>query len=384
MYLLYLDESGDINDPGDHFVVGGVAVHESRARHMNRAIENVARRHLHFDLELHAQWIRTGKGPWGRIPRHVKEALLSEVPAALASPQATLFAVVRAPNAVPTADPLERTFEELLLRFTQMLVRINRDGRDEHGIVIADKARYEETLQPLVQRWRTTGTRFARLRRLVEVPLFIDSRATRLTQAADFVAHGVYRFYHAGDDRLFTPLLNRFDTVDGGSPWLGPSRPELQTVPLSRVREPTGSLCWPVNRCATTPPLRVEDPDAAVAVHLRQVACGCGGRPRRREKPIRTPSSSNVSSFGSSSRRIDSSAFRARPIPATRGGRLCGGSGRPRRASYRTPPAARATTPRMRVPRMATSVRARRAGTFRCDRRARRPRRPRCPSGGRR
>lgn len=220
MYLLYVDESGDVDSRTDHFVVGGVAVHESQVRTLNRQISNVVDRHLTVNLELHAQWIRAGKGPWGAVPRHVKTGLLTDVPAAIGrfahGHDAALFAVARAPGAVPTADPLERTYEELLLRFTQMVIRLNRaTGRDDHGIVIADEAKYERTLQPIVQRWRTAGTRFARLGRLVEVPLFIDSKATRMTQAADFVAHAVYRHYEAGDDALFTPLLAGFDTVAG-------------------------------------------------------------------------------------------------------------------------------------------------------------------------
>lgn len=215
MYLLYIDESGDLENPADHFVVGGLAVHESRVRALNRTIDGIATRHLHFHLELHAQWIRAGKGPWGSIPKHVKASLLREIPTTLGrfsrGTDFALFAVVRAPEAVPAADPLERSFEELLLRFTQMLIRHGPD----HGIVIADKAKYEHVLQPIVQHWRTSGTRFSRLGRLAEVPLFIDSRASRLTQAADFVAHGVYRHYAHGDSSLFTPMLNGFD-FDGG------------------------------------------------------------------------------------------------------------------------------------------------------------------------
>ena len=191
-------------------------------RALNRTLDSVAARHLspHLSqLELHAQWIRAGKGPWGRIPRHVKDGLLNDVPRLLGRFGGhhgyALFAVARAPEAVPAADPLERTFEELLLRFTQMLIRLGREGDENLGLVIADEAKYEGVLQPLVQQWRTSGTRFARLTRLAEVPLFIDSRATRLTQAADFVAHAVYRHYAAGDSRLITPMLTAFDTQGG-------------------------------------------------------------------------------------------------------------------------------------------------------------------------
>lgn len=222
MILLYIDESGSLEDPRDHFVVGGLAIHESDVRALNRTLDALAARYLSpqlQQLELHAQWIRAGKGPWGRIPRPVKDGLLRDVPRLLGRFGGHhgygLFAVARAPEAVPAADPLERTFEELLLRFTQMLIRMGHAGNEELGLVIADKAKYEGILQPLAQRWRTTGTRFARLTRLAEVPLFIDSKATRLTQAADFVAHAVYRHYSAGDSSLFTPMLGAFDT-DGG------------------------------------------------------------------------------------------------------------------------------------------------------------------------
>lgn len=222
MILLYIDESGSLDDPNDHFVVGGLAVHETDVRALNRSMDSIAARHLdeHLrHLELHAQWIRTGKGAWGRIPRQSKQGILNDVPRLLGRYGGhhgnALFAVARAPQAVPTADPLERTFEELLLRFTQMLIRLGRAGDENLGIVIADEAKYEGILQPLVQRWRTSGTRFARLTRLAEVPLFIDSKATRLTQAADFVAHAVYRHYAAGDSALLSPMLGSFDT-DGG------------------------------------------------------------------------------------------------------------------------------------------------------------------------
>ena len=159
---------------------------------MNRSVDTVARRylapHLH-GLELHVQEIKDGQRSWGRIPRPVKNGLLSDIPRLIGTfgnhPGYGLFAVARAPQAVPAANPFERTFEELLLRFTQMLIRLRNDGEDHFGLVVADEARYERVLQPLVARWRSQGTRFARLGRLAEVPLFIDSRATRMTQAAD-------------------------------------------------------------------------------------------------------------------------------------------------------------------------------------------------------
>ena len=218
-YLLYVDESGDLSDPQGHFVLGAVAVRDSEVRSLTRLIERLVARHLdeHLrGLELHAQHIRKGKGPWRSVPPRVKSGLLDDVSRALGSFSAqqgcTLFAVVRAPLAVPSSEPLERCFEELLLRFSLMLRRVHEGGRPEMGLVIADKARYEDTLQPLVQAWQwTSGTRFGRLSSLAEVPLFLDSRASRLTQVADLVAHGVYRRYAEDDSSLFDRLLPGFD-----------------------------------------------------------------------------------------------------------------------------------------------------------------------------
>lgn len=203
--------------------MGAVAVRDTEVRAVTRLIEADIARHLDEHLraiEVHAQHIRKGKGPWRAIPAAVRDGLLESVAGTLgrfsADRGCALFAVARAPQAVPSADPLERCFEELLLRFTLMLRRLEVDAAPEMGLVIADKARYEDTLQPLVQKWQwTSGTRFGRLARLAEVPLFLDSKASRLTQAADVVAHGVYRRYAANDSMIFEHLLPGFDASEG-------------------------------------------------------------------------------------------------------------------------------------------------------------------------
>lgn len=198
-----------------------MAIHESDVEAMRLEVERIVQQnldpHLH-KVELHAQPMRSGKGEWRSIPKEVRTKMLQSMSQLLGtfSPPSGrrygLFSVVRAPEAVAYADPLERTFEELLLRFNEMLVRLK--GND-FGIVVADKAKYESILQPVVRRWRESGTRFAPLTKLVEVPLFVDSRATRMIQLADFVAHAVYRKYHAADGTYLDPMLPRFDATGG-------------------------------------------------------------------------------------------------------------------------------------------------------------------------
>lgn len=158
MYLLYVDESGNYKEPADHFVVAGVAVSESALVPLQRAIERAIQQRLSahlWGLELHAQHMRTGKGPWRGVPKPVREELLRDVVAAVLAHrrrrphEVACFAVVHAPGAVVEVDTLERTFEEQLLRFTQMLVRFNPGAPDPRGMVVANKARYEAELQPL-------------------------------------------------------------------------------------------------------------------------------------------------------------------------------------------------------------------------------------------
>jgi Protein of unknown function (DUF3800) len=56
------------------------------------------------------------------------------------------------------------------------------------------------------------------LRNLADVPLFADSRASRLLQAADLVSYALYRHYDPargrGEDYVGV-LWPRFDAVDG-------------------------------------------------------------------------------------------------------------------------------------------------------------------------
>jgi Protein of unknown function (DUF3800) len=44
------------------------------------------------------------------------------------------------------------------------------------------------------------------------VPLFLDSKASRLIQLADIVAYAVFRYYEKGDNRFFPIIQSRFDS----------------------------------------------------------------------------------------------------------------------------------------------------------------------------
>jgi len=93
-------------------------------------------------------------------------------------------------------------------------------GGDLHRcVVIADDSRLERSLQRWMLQWRkqgtSTGTAIRPLSAYAEAPLFVDSKASRLVQLADFVAHWVHRAYEVGDDSVLRKLLPGFDQEDG-------------------------------------------------------------------------------------------------------------------------------------------------------------------------
>jgi hypothetical protein len=53
------------------------------------------------------------------------------------------------------------------------------------------------------------------LQNLAEVPMFVDSRASRLVQLADLVAYAMWRKYEYQDGRFFDPIIPYFDQEGG-------------------------------------------------------------------------------------------------------------------------------------------------------------------------
>lgn len=92
-------------------------------------------------------------------------------------------------------------------------MRMHKRGDTQRGIVVFDKASYETTIQSLATDFRTLGHGQGIIRNLAEVPLFLDSKASRLIQAADLIAYGIFRYFEKGDDRFFPLIEPRFHRV---------------------------------------------------------------------------------------------------------------------------------------------------------------------------
>src|SRR6266496_3053589 len=234
MYLLYLDESGsNLGSPA--FIFPGMADHSKGSWHFQRRLSGLVERSLPAgseaaDFELHAAEIKNPvkivrgkkvKSVWAKIPVADRFKVIGNTYRSIAGykcrdatrPCALFGAVIDGSY----KDREERAYEEVLHKFDEMLTRqAHVSGVHERGMVIHDKRIIESDVQTWTQAWREVAGRIGKLNHIADVPLFADSRASRLIQAADFVSWGLYRYYGpAQDDRWIKPLWKRFD-ADGG------------------------------------------------------------------------------------------------------------------------------------------------------------------------
>jgi hypothetical protein len=223
MHILYVDDSGDVGNATDaFFVLGGVSVFERGVYHLIKAVDAVVESFGladdPHDIELHGSPMYTGRGtPWRGIPRNDRETMIRRALAVVVRRSSTrLFAIAIDRAAVSPRDPVEVAFEELCNRFNLFLQRINNRQTDsQRGLLVMDNMKHEKPLQALARHYRVNGARWGHFRNLAEVPLFVDSRASRLVQLADLVAFATWRRYEHQDGRLFEPLIPHFDTEGG-------------------------------------------------------------------------------------------------------------------------------------------------------------------------
>jgi Protein of unknown function (DUF3800) len=221
MYLLYLDHAGAVEDPSQkHFVLAGISVFERQTYWLSQELEKIAARFNPADppaIELHGSPMHGGRGEWRKFPLVDRICALSDALAVIVKshPSNTLFGVsVKKPSSDP-GSAIDIAFEQLCHMFDRCLVRFHRQKRTERGIIIFDKATYETEIQSLAIDFRSIGHTWGVVKNLSEVPLFLDSKASRLVQLADLVAFSLYRFYESSDSRFIDIIQGRFDSGGG-------------------------------------------------------------------------------------------------------------------------------------------------------------------------
>lgn len=224
MYILYLDDSGSIqNTKEDYFVLGGVCAPERTIGWLTSKLDDHASTIEGVDssrIELHASEIFGGRTlPWNQYKK--REERINIIKGTLdtlknAGTDTVVFACAVHKSSYIRQDPMEIAFEDLCSRFDMYLNRIYHDTKQSHkGLIVFDKNAYESSLQNLQLEFRQHGTRWRNVRNIREVPFFVDSRASRLIQLSDHIAYSVFRRYNANDLTYFNCIEDRFDSNQG-------------------------------------------------------------------------------------------------------------------------------------------------------------------------
>ena len=220
MYLLYLDDSGSVQNASDrHIVLAGVAVFERQPHWFSERLNALAEEMLPgsgAELEFRGVDILSGKKRWRSVARAQRAAAYKDALSILGrSSLVHLFGAAVHKAAISPDDAMEYAFEQVCHRFDLFLGRLHKRNNTQRGLIILDKSSYETSLQSLARDFRTTGHKWGKLYNLTDVPLFVDSRATRMIQYADLVAHAIRRYYESGDAQYFDLISSRFDAEGG-------------------------------------------------------------------------------------------------------------------------------------------------------------------------
>jgi hypothetical protein len=224
MHLLYADESGSIGNPDQaYFVLSGISLFERTGHWIEQEINHILRRFSPLDpyqIELHGAPMRFGDEGWEQHPFRdriqaqidiLRTCVLHRHPR-----DVRLFATVIRKAAIPGQDVAELAFEQLCSRFDHYLARLYRSGHEpERGLIIFDKSATERRIQTLAREFKYEGHTWGRTRNYAEVPVFLDSKASRLLQLADLVSYAIFRFYERGDDLLYREIKDCFDGEGG-------------------------------------------------------------------------------------------------------------------------------------------------------------------------
>jgi hypothetical protein len=223
MYLLYLDDSGSAGNRSEsNLVLAGICVFE---RHMHWLISELDKIALEINptnpqaVEFHASEIFSRRTPpWQGMTKETATAVIKRVLTVFQKSYAenVAFACVVHKSSFPGVDPMEKSFEDLSSRFDKRLKRLYEVKKEAHrGIIILDESSHETSLQNLSINFRSYGTQWGGLRNISEVPLFVNSKASRLVQIADHIAYAVFRRFEHGDTSYFDIISSKFDAENG-------------------------------------------------------------------------------------------------------------------------------------------------------------------------
>lgn len=221
MHLLYVDESGTPSDSTlNHFVLSGISVFEKQTHWIEQEMNAIAARFNAddpYERELHGSPMRGGRDGWKNFSFNDRKQAIKDCLALLTQKHRDIriFACVVPKGALDGKDVITESFYQISSRFDMYLSRLHRQGATSRGVAIFDKSSTEKSIQSLARTFKDTGYEYGKLRNFSEVPLFLDSKASRLIQLADLVSYSIFRKFEFNDDEFYKIIENRFDYHNG-------------------------------------------------------------------------------------------------------------------------------------------------------------------------
>jgi len=225
MHLLYLDESGSVSDASQRFfVLAGISVFERSTHWIEQELNQIALPfapdpNRPYDVELHASPMRNGRGEWRAHPvagrlRAIKDAL--SLVERHHPRDVRLFGAVLCKQNFSGQDIAQEAFTQLCSRFDLFLMRLYHVRADkQRGLIIFDKSSTEARIQTLAREFKYSGHQYGLIRNYAEVPVFLDSKASRLIQLADLIAFALFRHFEHNDSQFFEIIEHCFDAEGG-------------------------------------------------------------------------------------------------------------------------------------------------------------------------
>lgn len=227
MHLLYLDDSGSPCDRQQKFfVMAGFSIFERQTHWLESQLNPIAARFNSTSpdsVELHGSPMRSGSDGWKQFSPSDRVQAVTDALHLLSDKQTKIrvYAAVIEKSLLPNnTDIVPHAFEAIASRFDNYLAACyNRKKDPQRGIVIFDNATFEQSVQSLTKLFKHQGHATGRLRNFAEVPLFLDSRASRLIQMADLIAYWIFRRYESLDEQgynLISPYIHSYSGIKHG------------------------------------------------------------------------------------------------------------------------------------------------------------------------
>ena len=191
---LYLDESGNENDPSDrYFVLAGLALFERQTYHLNQRLELVQEKHFPNQppIPFHASAIRAGRQFWRSVSEAKRQEVLDDVIAAITATDdhgglRLYAAAIEKDSEIYGEDAVEAATEQVCKRFdTFLTIRYREQNDPQRGLLIFSEGRFDARAKLWVRGFRRRGTQWGSINNLADIPYFAPMKESRLLQAAD-------------------------------------------------------------------------------------------------------------------------------------------------------------------------------------------------------